>query len=69
MFGRIDVSEGIYVNKTSESKECDICLYWYFLNEDYKFQLNVCNRYHGLLLISMNLSDIAILIIKSAHYR
>ena len=69
MFGRIDVSEGIYVNKTSESKECDICLYWYFLNEDYKFQLNVCNRYRGLLLTSMNLSDIAILNIKSAHYR
>ena len=69
MFGRIDVSEGIYVNKTSESKECDICLYWYFLNEDYKFQLNVCNRYRGLLLMSMNLSDIAILNIKSAHYR
>ena len=68
MFGRIDVSEGIYVNKTSESKECDICLYWYFLNEDYKFQLNVCNRYRGLLLMSMNLSDIAILNIKSAHY-
>ena len=24
-YGRIDVSEGIDVNKTSESKECDIC--------------------------------------------
>ena len=27
---RIDVSEGIDVNKTSASKECDICHYWYF---------------------------------------
>ena len=26
---RIDVSEGIDVNKTSESKECDICHYWF----------------------------------------
>ena len=24
---RIDVSEGIDVNKTSESKECDVCHY------------------------------------------
>ena len=24
---RIDVSEGIDINKTSISKECDICLY------------------------------------------
>ena len=33
-FGRIDVSEGIDVNKTSASKECDICHYWYFLDFD-----------------------------------
>ena len=24
-YNRIDVSEGIYVNKISKSKECDIC--------------------------------------------
>ena len=29
-YDRIDVFEGIDFNKTSESKECDICLYWYF---------------------------------------
>ena len=27
---RTDVSEGIDVHKTSASKECIICLYWYF---------------------------------------
>ena len=31
-FDRIDASERIYVNKTSASRECDICHYWYFLN-------------------------------------
>ena len=30
-FDRIDASEGIAVNKTSGSKECDICHYLYFL--------------------------------------
>ena len=25
---RIDVSEGIDVNKTSALKECDVCHYW-----------------------------------------
>ena len=29
-FDRIDVSEGIDVNKTSASKECDICHCGYF---------------------------------------
>ena len=31
-FDRIDISEGINVNKTSTSKEHDICHYWYSLN-------------------------------------
>ena len=29
-YNRIDVSEGIDVNKTSESNECDMYHYWYF---------------------------------------
>ena len=61
-FDRIDVSEGIDVNKISASKECDIYHYWYFLHYSFKFQPNVCNRCHDLLLMSMNLSNIAILL-------
>ena len=29
-YERIGISEGIGVNKTNLSKECDICHYWYF---------------------------------------
>ena len=36
-FDKIDVSEGIDVNKTSESKQCDMCHYLYFLNKGFKF--------------------------------
>ena len=43
-FDRIDVSEGIDVNKRSESKECDICHFWYFLGPGFKFQPNACNK-------------------------
>ena len=67
-FYRIDISKGIDFNKTSASKECDICHYWYFLNYSFKFQPNVCNRYHDLLMMSMNLSNIAILNIKGSDY-
>ena len=67
-FNRIDVSEGVHVNKTSVSKECDICPYWYFLHYSFKFQSNVCNRCHDLLMMSINLSDIATLNIKSSDY-
>ena len=68
-FDRIDISEGIHVNKTCESKKCDVCHYWYFLNKGFKFQPNVFNRCHDLLMMSMNLSDIAILNIKGSDYR
>ena len=67
-FDRIDASEGIDVNKTSTSKECDIYHYWYFLNKGFKFQSNVCNRCHDLLMMSMNISDSAILNIKGCCY-
>ena len=50
-YDRIDVSEGIDVNKTSASKECDICHYKYFLNYSFKFQPNVCDRCHDLLMM------------------
>ena len=36
-YDRIDVSEGIDANKTSESIEWDICHYRYFLNKSFKF--------------------------------
>ena len=67
-YDKIDVSEGNDVNKTSASKECDVCLYFYFLNYSFKFQLNVCNRCHDLLIMSVNLRDIAILNIKGSDY-
>ena len=31
-YDKIDVSEGIDVDKINASKECDICHYWYLLN-------------------------------------
>ena len=68
-FDRIDVSKAIDVTKTSESKECDICYYWYFLNKGFKFQQNVCNRCHDLLMMSIILRDTAILNIKGSGYR
>ena len=57
-YDRIDVSEGIDV--TSASKECDVSHYLHFLNYSFKFEPNVWNRYHDLLMLSVNLSDIDI---------
>ena len=51
----------IDVNKTSLPKECVICHYWYFLDKGFKFQPDVCNGWHDLVMMAINLNDIAIL--------
>ena len=32
-YDRIDISEGIDMDKTNKSRECDICRHWYFLDK------------------------------------
>ena len=44
-----------HVYKTSESKDWNVCHYWYFLNKGFKFQPNVCKRRHDLLMMIMNI--------------
>ena len=68
-YDRTDVSEGSDVNKTSASKECDICCYWYFLSYSVKFHSYICNICRDLLKMSINVSDIALLnIIKHQKF-
>ena len=68
-YDRIDVSDGIDVSKRGALKECDICHYWYFLDKKFKFQPNVCDGSHDLLMMSININNIAILKIRSVSYR
>ena len=68
-YDKIDVSEGIGVNKRIASKKCNISHYCYFLNYSFKFKPNFCNRCHDLLMISIYLSHIATWNIKGSDYR
>ena len=48
-FDGIDVSEGIDINKTNKSKECDIChCCCCYLNKGFKFQPHACKTFHAL---------------------
>ena len=58
----------INFNKRNASKECDNCYYWYLLIKGFNVQLNVCNRCHDILMMSINLSNIYILNIKNTDY-
>ena len=68
-YQKIDVSEGIDVNKTGASKECELCHYWFFKDIGFKFEEHVCNKCHDLLTIAYSLKDIAILNAKGATFR
>ena len=48
-YDRIDFSEGIDTNKTSTSKECDICHYWNFLDKNFNYEPYLCNGCHDLM--------------------
>ena len=68
-YQKIDVSERIDVNKTSASKECELCHYCFFKDIGFKFEEHVCNRCHDLLTKAYRLENIAILGTKGATFR
>ena len=68
-YDRIDISEGIYVNKTSASKERDICHYWYFKDIGFKYEQYLCNGCHYLMQRAMSFNDVAIVYVKRSAYR
>ena len=68
-YDRIDVSEGIDVNKTSASKECRICHFWYFKDIDFKYESYLCNECHDLMQKAISFNDVAIVYVKGSAYR
>ena len=68
-YQKIDVSEGIDVNKTSASKEYELFHYWFFKDIGFKFEEHVCNGCHDLLTMAYSLKNIAILSAKGATFR
>ena len=67
-YQKIDASEGIDVNKTSSSKECELCHYWFFKDVGFKFEEHVCNRCHDFLTMAHSLKNIAKLSAKGATF-
>ena len=67
-YDRIDISKGITLVKSNSSKEWMICHYWYF-NHGFEFQDYECNGCHDLVMLSVNIIDIAIITVKNVDYR
>ena len=68
-YDRIDISNGIDMSKTSKSRQCDICHYWYFLDKNFNYEPYLCNECHDLMQKAVNFNDVAIVSIKGNDYR
>ena len=66
-YDRIDISEGIDLAKSNNSKECMICHYKFF-NHGFKLKDYVCNGCNDLSMLCLNISDIAIITVKNVDY-
>ena len=62
---RIGVSKINHVNKTNKSKE----IFFTIFDKAFKFQADLCNGCHDVLMISVNLTEFAILEIYGADNR
>ena len=68
-YDRIDISEGIDVDKTNKSKECKFCHYWYFLNKNFSYGSYLCDGCFDISQRSTDFKNIAIVHVKKSTYR
>ena len=66
-YNRIDISEGIEVNKTLLSNECDIC--HYLKDIGFKYKSYLCNGCQDLMQKAMSANNVAIVYVKRSSYR
>ena len=68
-YDRIDISEGIDVDKTNKSKECMFYHYWYFLNKNISYGPYLCDGYYNMTQKSIDFKNIDIVWVKGNAYR
>ena len=68
-YEKIDISDGIDVNKSDESKECTLCHYWYFLDKSFSYGPYLCDRCYNMMQKCSKLKNIAIVRVKESVYR
>ena len=68
-YERIDISEGIDVHISNKLKECLLCHYWYFLDKDFSYGPNLCDRCFNIIQKSTDYKNIAIIHVERSAYR
>ena len=66
-YDRIDISEGIDVDKTDKSKECKLCHYWYFLDKNLTYGPSLCDSCYNIMQNATDFKNIAIVHVKKVY--
>ena len=67
MYDKINITEGIDVDKTNKSRECMFCHYWCYLNKNFSYGPFTCDGCYNTVQKSTDFKDIAIACVKKGH--
>ena len=68
-YDRIDISEGIDINKCEEtSKECSLCKFYYFLNKKFKYGPYLCDGCYDMSMKALSVQKLAIINHNGNYY-
>ena len=69
-YDRIDIFEGIDITKNKDtSRECSLCKFYYFLNKNFNYQTNLCDKCHDISMKAITLKSMAIIYHEKNVYR
>ena len=65
----IDLDGGIDEYKTSSSRECWLCHFWYFLDKTFNYQKYFCDGCHDISMKIVSIKNVAFVYSKGNAYR
>ena len=68
-YDRTDLFEGIDVNKTSNSRECSFCHYYYFIDLNFNYQKYLCDGCLDMSMKANSMQNLAMVYFKGNPYR
>ena len=68
-YDKIDITEGIDVDKTNKSRECMFCHYWCYLNKNFSYRRFTCDGCYNIVQRLTDFKNIAIAHVKKTVYR
>ena len=69
-YDRIDISEGIDINKCEEiSTECSLCKFYYFLDKNFKYGPYLCDGCYDMSLKAVSMQNLTIINHNGNYYR